>query len=46
MPALELLFGSWIGLLSVFTVVFAIGMIIFLATWAVKKVHRAEEKKR
>lgn len=45
MPALELLFGSWTGLLSVFTVVFAIGMIIFLATWAVKNVHRAEERK-
>jgi hypothetical protein len=27
---LELLFGSWIGLLSVFTIVFMIGMAIYL----------------
>lgn len=45
MPALELLFGSWTGLLTVFTVVFAIGFIAFLGVWAVKKVHRAEERK-
>jgi hypothetical protein len=45
MPALELLFSSWTGLLSVFTVVFAIGFVTFLGVWAVKKVHRAEEGK-
>lgn len=30
MKVLELLFGSWIGLLSLFTIVFMLGMAVFL----------------
>lgn len=34
---LELLFGSWIGLLSLFAIVFMIGMAVFFVTMYVKK---------
>ena len=36
---LELLFGSWIGLLSLFTVVFIIGMAIFLFLFFAKQMR-------
>jgi len=32
----ELLFQSWTGILSVFTVAFAIGMLAFLGIWAAR----------
>jgi hypothetical protein len=35
--ALELLFSSWTGILSIFTVVFAVGFIAYLMTWAWRK---------
>jgi|WetSurMetagenome_2_1015567.scaffolds.fasta_scaffold295621_2 hypothetical protein len=37
MEALKLLFGTDIGLLSVFTVVFAGGMVVFIYGYAKKK---------
>ncbi|MFO8155368.1 MAG: DUF3149 domain-containing protein [Pseudomonadota bacterium] len=44
MEALKLLFTSWMGLLTVFVVVFAIGMITFIALWLRRNVFKAEHK--
>lgn len=43
MDALKLLFGTDIGLLSVFTIVFATGMVIFIYNFAKK--HMEEDAK-
>jgi len=37
MAAIELLFSTWGGILSVFTVVFATFIIAYLITWAWRK---------
>ncbi|HFD79929.1 MAG TPA: DUF3149 domain-containing protein [Gammaproteobacteria bacterium] len=34
---LKLLFGTWTGLLTVFSIAFMIGMVIFLATYFIRK---------
>jgi len=39
---IDMLFGSWIGLLSLFTVLFIIGMAIFLVRMAIKKMNAHE----
>lgn len=36
MGIFELLFQSWTGILSLFTVVFATGMVVFLGIWAAR----------
>lgn len=43
MEALKLLFGSDIGLLSVFTIVFATGFVVFIYKFAKK--HMEEDAK-
>jgi hypothetical protein len=43
MKVLELLFGSWIGLLSLFTVVFIIGMAIWLVVFFTKHAKEPHE---
>jgi hypothetical protein len=35
--ALELLFGSWTGLLSLFVILFMVGMAVFFITMYLKK---------
>jgi len=40
---LELLFGSWIGLLSLFTVVFILGMAVFLYVFFTKHMKEPGE---
>ena len=37
MDALELLFSSWTGILTLFTVIFATGFVAFVAAWAWRK---------
>jgi hypothetical protein len=39
MKLLELLFGTWTGLLSLFTVVVALGVVIFLAVFFATKMQ-------
>ena len=39
---IDLLFGNWIGLLSLFTIAFIIGMAIFLFRMAVRKMNAHE----
>jgi hypothetical protein len=39
---LDLLFGSWIGILSLFTICFIIGMAIFLVRMMIRKMNAAE----
>lgn len=36
MGVFELLFQSWTGVLTVFTIVFSIGMVTFLGIWAAR----------
>lgn len=40
---MDLLFKSSIGILSLFTILFIIGMGIFLLVWYMKKTHEPEE---
>ena len=40
---LDLLFASPIGLLSLFTILFIIGMAIYLLTWYKRKINNPEE---
>jgi len=37
MAAIEMLFSTWTGILSVLTVVLATGFIIYMMTWAWRK---------
>jgi hypothetical protein len=37
MEALKLLFGSWTGILTIFTLVFATGFLIFIFAWVMRK---------
>ncbi len=39
---MDLLFGSWIGILSLSTIMFIIGMAIFLLRMAIKKMNAHE----
>jgi hypothetical protein len=41
---LKLLFTSWIGLLSLFTIFFIIGMGVFLSAWLKRKMNEPEQK--
>ena len=41
---LKLLFTSWVGLLSLFTIFFIIGMGVFLSVWLKRKMNAPEEK--
>lgn len=41
MDALRLLFTSWTGVLTIFTVVFATAMVIFIALWVRRNVFQA-----
>jgi hypothetical protein len=41
---LKLLFTNWIGLLSLFTIFFIIGMGFFLSIWLKRKMNEPEEK--
>lgn len=43
MKVVELLFGSWIGLLSLFTVVFMLGMAGFLYVFVTKHMKDPHE---
>lgn len=36
MGVFELLFQTWMGILTVFTVAFAIGMVVFVGVWAAR----------
>ncbi len=44
MEALQLLFTSWMGWLTIFVVAFAIGMVTFIALWLRRNVFKAENK--
>ncbi|MCK4864822.1 MAG: DUF3149 domain-containing protein [Gammaproteobacteria bacterium] len=43
MVLLDLLFGTWTGLLSLFTIVFMIGMFVFFMRLFIKKSKEEEE---
>ncbi len=43
MKVLELLFGSWIGLLALFTIAFMVGMAIFLFIFFTKHAREPHE---
>lgn len=40
---MDLLFKSDIGILSLFTILFIIGMAVYLVVWFTKKTHEREE---
>lgn len=43
MAAINMLFGTWTGILSVFTVVFATAMIGYILSWAWRKSGQAAD---